>query len=111
MMCLGRIDGHVHVAVQRDALGQPVQLEGVGAQCTHRPLAGDFVRALENTLLQIDVGAKLGNDPIELGAGVPVEFGGVIGIGEDQRLSDVAERDIIGKQREIGLAAGEPPTT
>ena len=67
----------------------------VGAEFELQMLRGD---------LQIDVGAQLGGDPVELRAGVPVERRREIGIGEDQRLGDVAKRDVVGEQREVGLA-------
>ncbi len=54
--------------------------------------------------LEVAVGAQLGDDAVELRAGVAVHRRFEIGIGEDQVLGDVAQFDIVGEQRKVGLA-------
>ena len=54
--------------------------------------------------LEIAVGAEFGDDAVELRRGVAVELGVEVGVGEDQVFGDVAEFDIVGEQRQVGLA-------
>ena len=53
---------------------------------------------------QIAVGAQLLHDAIELRRGMAVELRVIIGIAEDQAFGDVAQRHVVGKEREISLA-------
>ena len=69
-----------------------------------------FRRGGENMLqplglhFQIAVGAQLRHNAVELRRGMAVELRVVIGIGEDQAFGDVAQRDIVGEEREVSLA-------
>ena len=60
-------------------------------------MIAEFELQLLRRDLQIDVGAQLRDDTVELRARVPVHRRGIVGIGEDERLGDVAERDIVGE--------------
>ncbi|MNV94263.1 hypothetical protein D3C71_1890430 [compost metagenome] len=53
--------------------------------------------------LQVTVAAQLFDQAVEVRARVPVHLRLEIGIGEDEVFGDVAEFDIVGEEREVGL--------
>ena len=71
------------------------QLLGIGREDVLQPLRLD---------LEIAVGAQLGDEAVELRAGMPVHFGVEIRVRENQVLGDIAELDIVCEQRQIRLA-------